>query len=661
MSAPAATVSMGAGRRTAAPGGVPTVGLIILLIAVVVSAVFPWAMQWPEEWTVPLRSWITAALHWLARDLSFGLFTFRDLTRGMAAILTWPLDIAEAVLFEGFKRQGVPPVPWVALSGGAVLLGHYLGGRRLALLAGLSMLYLAIFGLWADAMRTLSLVVVTVPLAAAAGLMLAILAFQSARMDRVLRVLFDLMQAMPHLSYLAPVAVFFGFGPVAAMIASGLFALAPMARCVLLGLRTIPSNIVEAGLMCGCTPRQLLWRTQFPAALPAVLIGLNQVVMQVLAMAVIASLIGATGLGHRLLVSLQQLQLGRAVEFGVAIVLMAIVLDRFTQAWAARATVHQIDTSWLARHRHMAAFLVLLAVAYALTPWFPALNQLPKSATITTAPFWDQGIRWISLNLAGPLSAFRDGATVYGLLPTRNAFLWLPWPLLLALVVVLALRLGGVRLAVLTGSLIVFILAIGLWEPAMMTLYLTTLAVFICLLIGVPLGVLAARRPRAGRAILTLCDTLQTFPSFIYLIPVIMLFRVGDLASLIAIVAYAMVPIIRFTHLGITRISVNVIEAATAAGATPRQLLWKVQLPLSIPEIMLGVNQTILMALAMTAITALIGSRDLGQEILKALPEVDTGRGLLAGLSIAFIGIVADRLISAWIRKRGARYGFAQL
>jgi glycine betaine/proline transport system permease protein len=189
------------------------------------------------------------------------------------------------------------------------------------------------------------------------------------------------------------------------MIASALFALAPMARCVLLGLRTIPSNIVEAGLMCGCTPRQLLWRTQLSAALPGILVGLNQVVMQVLAMAVIASLIGATGLGHRLLVSLQQLQLGRAVEFGVAIVLIAIVLDRLTQAWARRTAAHRQRVSWLADHRHSVAFLLVMIAAYALTPWFPILNQLPKNLTVTTAPFWDQGIRWLSRRCR-PLSAF---------------------------------------------------------------------------------------------------------------------------------------------------------------------------------------------------------------------------------------------------------------
>jgi len=156
---------------------------------------------------------------------------------------------------------------------------------------------------------------------------------------------------------------------------------------------------------------------------------------------------------------------------------------------------------------------------------------------------------------------------------------------------------------------------------------------------------------------MSICDTLQTFPSFIYLIPVVMLLKVGDLSNIIAILAYASVPAIRFTYLGLRQIAPVTLEAARTSGCTKRQMLWKVQLPIAMPEIMLGINQVIMMALAMTAITALIGSRDLGQEIYKALPGADTGRGLLAGLSIAFIGIIADRLIGAWAKQRKQQLG----
>ena len=244
-----ATFPVHAARAHPQPWGAPAMLLAVALIAVVLSQLFPWAARGPEAGTGPVQDWVTEALRWLARDLSFGWFSFRDMTRGIASLLAWPLDVAEGVLFEGFKRSGTPPVPWVAIASGVVLLGHFLGGKRLAILCGVAVLYIAGFGLWADAMRTLSLVVVTVPLAAVTGLLLGIAAFKSATADRILRVLFDLMQAIPHMAYLGPVAVFFGFGPVAAMLASALFALAPMARSVLLGLRTIPANVVEAGLM----------------------------------------------------------------------------------------------------------------------------------------------------------------------------------------------------------------------------------------------------------------------------------------------------------------------------------------------------------------------------------------------------------------------------
>jgi glycine betaine/proline transport system permease protein len=332
------------------------------------------------------------------------------------------------------------------------------------------------------------------------------------------------------------------------------------------------------------------------------------------------------------LFSLQQLQMGKAIENGVAIVLIAVVLDRLTQAWARRvAAAQHREGTWAQRHNHLLLFLAIAAVALLLALWLPDLRQLSKGMTTTTAPLWDDGIRWLSKNLFDALAILRDDLTVYVLIPIRNAFLWLPWPLVAGLIGVAAYTLGGLRLVLLTVGLVMLVVVVGLRRQAMLTLYLTTLAVIICMAIGVPIGIWAARRPRAARVVMTVCDTLQTFPSFIYLIPVIMLFRVGDLASLIAILGYAVVPAIRYTYLGIRLIPQTVVEAARAAGATRRQILWKVELPLATPEIMLGLNQTIMMALAMTAITALIGSRDLGQEILKALSAQRTSRrGLVA-------------------------------
>jgi len=388
------------------------------------------------------------------------------------------------------------------------------------------------------------------------------------------------------------------------------------------------------------------------------MLGLNQVVMQTLAMAVIASLVGAAGLGQKLLFSLQQLRIGKATELGIAIVLIAIVLDRLTQAYARREPAHAEERrTFVQRHPHLVLFVVVLVGGTLLSFALPEIAILPKYLTISFGQPVDHAVRFMSKYLYPYIHPLRDAITVELLLPLRDAYLWLPWPLVLGLIGAGAWHLGGRRLAALTVALAASVMLVGFWVPAMMTLYLVTAAVILCILIGIPMGVLASRSDRLARIIMSICDTLQTFPSFIYLIPVIMLFKVGDLSNVVAILAYASVPAVRYTYLGLKRIPAVTIEAARASGTTSLQRLVKVELPIALPEIMLGINQTIMMALAMTAITALIGSRDLGQEIYKALPGADVGRGVLAGLSIAFIGIIADRLIGAWAKHRKKQLG----
>ncbi|WP_119462544.1 ABC transporter permease subunit [Rhodospirillaceae bacterium SYSU D60014] len=638
---------------------------LLLALAIVGSGVLlrdllPWTFRLPDAWVVPVADWITALFNWLGYSADLGLFTFRDLTRGIAWLLAWPLSWADGILYSGFPAIGLPQLPWIVLVLLITILGHAIAGWRLALLAGGCVSYLTLFGVWRGSMQTLSIIVITVPLAAATGLALGILATRNRRAEAVLTGMFDLMQSIPHFAYLVPVVVLFGFGDVPAMIATGIFAMPPMARCTILGLRTVPSEVIESGRMSGCTPRQLLWKVQLPAARSTLMVGVNQVIMQTLAMAVIASLIGASGLGFDLLYSLQSLKLGQALEQGVAIVVMAIVLDRLSQAYARKQPVrHRHGEAIWHRHAHAALAVAVLVVGYLLSAWAPALRILPSGWAITTAPFWDAIVEWISLNLYGYLGLIRDGLLVNVLIPVRNLFLGTPWTIFVGLVALLGYRLGGWRLSLLVAALIGFIVITGFWTPAMITVYLVSIAVVICTGIGVPLGIWAARKPKVASVVLTICDTMQTFPSFIYLIPVVMLFKVGDVAAITAIIAYAMVPAIRYSYLGLRRVPTTIVESAVASGCTRRQILWKVELPLALPEIMLGVNQTIMMGLFMVTITALIGTRDLGQEINKALTDADTGRGLVAGLCIAFIGITADRLIGAWSLRRKRQLGLA--
>ena len=626
---------------------------IIIVLGVAASWAWPPLARWPGEWAIPFRDWVTQGFAWFSTAA-------KPVTRALSWLLSWPLWLTEALLFRGFPVLSLPPLPWVAIVGGTAILGHWAGGRGLAIFCGLAAFYLAIFGLWQDSMQTLSIVLVTVPLAAALGLVLGLWATRNDRVERTLNSTFDVMQATPHMAYLGPVVILFGFGQVPAMLATFAFALPPMARCTILGLRTVPPDILEAGRMAGCTPRQLLWKVEIPAAEKTLLLGLNQVVMQTLAMVVIASLVGASGLGQKLLFSLQQLQIGKAVEQGVAITLIAIVLDRLTQAYMAKAPEHVAPkTGFISRNPHISLFLLLLAASVAAAGLFHGFAVLPKELTLSYGGPINSAVRWISKELFPYIKPLRDALTIWLMLPLRNFYLWLPWPVMLGVLAAVGYHLSGWRLALLPVCLFGFMMLAGFWEPLMLTIYLVTGATILCVLIGIPIGIWAAHSPRVAHVTRGVCDTLQTFPSFIYLIPVIMLFQTSDVSNVIAMLAYATVPAIRYTYLGLLRVPVATMEAATASGATPWQRLRKVELPIAFPEILLGINQTIMMALAMVAITALIGSRDLGQEIYKALPGADTGRGLLAGLGIAFIGITADRLIGAWALQRKRQLGMA--
>lgn len=631
---------------------------VFLLLALAISGFVPWLIRWPSEWIIPVKDWITDCFAWLGNDLDFGLFKFRDITRGFAWILSLVLHTAEVFLFRGSEYLGsILPIPWTVAVLAIGLVAHWIKGWRLSIFCVLSMLYLVFFGLWVDAMKTFSIVVVAVPFAASIGLALGIASTRSARVETILKAVFDFMQATPHMAYLAPIIVLFGFGQVPAMMATVIFAMPNMARCTILGIRTVPPSVIEAAIMSGCTQKQLLWKAELPAARSTLMLGVNQVIMQTLAMAVIASLVGASGLGQKLLFSLQQLRIGAATEQGIAIVMLAVILDRITQAAASRPPGIRLPDIFWQRHLHMIIFVSLGTLLIIFSHVWELLSVMPKEYTFSLSKTTDSAVRWISLNFYPIIKPFRDWITVSILLEIRNFYLSMPWIVLIGTIGVVSWYFGKWKLTILNCSLALFIMLSGVWKPAMMTLYLVNIAVIICACIGVPFGIWSAHNPRVAKIVLATCDTLQTFPSFIYLIPVIMLFKIGDLSNIIAILAYASVPAIRYTYLGLTNISKSTLDAATATGCTKFQKLIKVELPIAFPEIMLGINQTIMMALAMTAITALIGSKDLGQEILKALPGADTGRGLVAGLSIAFIGIISDRIINAWASKRKASLG----
>ena len=631
------------------------VALFLLAPSVLVLALGPFLPDWlrivPQEWSAPFVGWINAAVEILRREEIFGLFTFRDVTRAFANLIDHPLDFVEAILVAGFS-ESVPGLPWIAVTGLAIVLGWYLQGRQLGVIAGICFAYMAIFGKWELSMVTLSVVLVAAPIAGAIGVALGIAAYKRRWFETVLWPILNVMQALPHFSYMIPVAIFIGIGHKAGTIATIIFAFPVMARLTLLGLKGVSPEVREAGTMAGCTKRQMLWKVELPAARPTLMVGVNQVIMLCLAMVVLASFVGAKGLGHDLLNRLRSLWIGQALEIGVVIVFMAIILDRLSQAWARKEPEHMREGPFHVRHPFLTAGAAVVVVSYVLAAFVPALQLWPKTLSITTAPLWDALIDDIIVYAFDYLELIKDTILVHVLIPMRDLYLMLPWSALLVFAVTLGWYYGGWQVAGIQALFALYLAFAGFWERTLITAYMVSFAVIVCVIIGSIVGIWAAAGPRRTKVVELILDTFQTFPSFIYLIPAIMLFSVNDFAAIMAIVIYATIPTTRLTIFGLRMVPHDIVEAAITSGCTPRQVLWKVRMPLAFPAIMLGINQTIMYALFMVVIAAFIGTTDLGQEIFRSKADNNAGKSLVVGLCIAFMGLMADQLINAWARER---------
>lgn len=613
-----------------------------------------WIIRFPKKYQLNLDDMISGFLDWLVNTANFWLFTFRDLTRAIAWVIEMPYQFLRNLLIEGFQTglgdaavQIAPSLSWIAVIAIVIGVGHTARDWGLAALAGACFLYLAVFGQWDSAMVTLASVLVAVPIGAVGGLLLGILAYRRPWVERLLRPVLDLMQTVPVFAYLVPILILFGFGPVAALVATLIYAMPPMIRVTIVALKGVPEELLEAARMMGATPRQITWKVLVPAAVPTLMVGVNQVIMLTLNMVIIASMIGAGGLGFDVLASLRKLDIGGGIEAGLAIVVMAIALDRTSQAFSERRLWRQRTGNLLQRHPwSMIALLVILAT-FLLGLVTPAVQSYPEAWMISTGAFWSQAMEWINVTFFDTLEVIKTALLKGVLLPVKKFFAGIPWLWGILATGLIAWRVAGWKLGVVAVLMMAFIAASGLWGKAMVTLYLCGVSVFIAVLIGTPLGIWAAQQPGAGRVILGLMDTLQTLPSFVYLIPVVMLFRVGDFSAMIAVVLYALAPAVRYAAHGIRAVPPHLLEAGKMAGCTPLQLLWRVKLPLATPQLLLGLNQTIMLALSMLVITALVGTRDLGQEVYIALTKANAGQGIVAGLSVAFIAIIADRIVNA--------------
>ena len=278
--------------------------------------------------------------------------------------------------------------------------------------------------------------------------------------------------------------------------------------------------------------------------------------------------------------------------------------------------------------------------------------KFPETIQIPLDVWTDNAMDWVLLTFGGFFDALGT-AILQFMLIVEKFWLWLPWPVLVIGTGLLAWRVMGKWWAgLLMAAMLFFMGTLGYWELSMQTLSLVTSAVIVSLAIGIPFGIMMASSNTFESVIKPLLDGMQTMPSFVYLIPALMLFGLGKVPALFATIIYAVPPVIRLTNVGIREVSPSVVEAAHAFGSSYWQILFKVQLPLARPTIMVGVNQTTMMALAMVVIASMIGAKGLGYEVLLAINRIEIGRGFEAGLCIVFMAIIIDRITYAMATRK---------
>ena len=604
-----------------------------------------------------------------------------QITRNLTSFMTFLIELIREILLGGMETivaftswdwidanpwAELPGLPWTIVAAGAAILGYKLSGKGLALFAGLVMIYISVFGQWKPSMQTLSFILVAAPLSFIFGLTLGVMAFKSKRVEKLLYPILLVMQTMPQYAVLVPAIVLFGIGDHAAVIITMVVAVPPMILLTLLGLRGIPPEVIEAGRMSGCNNWQLMTKVLIPTARRDILIGVNQVIMVCFSMAVISAFIGAKGLGFNLLLALNQLNIGLALEAGLCISLIAILLDKMSLAWANKQIDYFGNLTYFQRNKNILFFAaaVILGIIFSYLGSFyfkdgsNYLFEVPHNKGISTADFWNKGVDWIWDTFFHTLKIFNTWLIVDVLQPMRALYLRMPAVATLVLVIGAGYIIGGIRSALVVGGLTLFIALSPWWDRALVTLYMATFGVFISTIIGFTVGILSFQNKHTANFMLGVCDIFQTFPSFVYLIPVMMLFGVTDTSVLIAVIVYATIPATRYTIEGLRSVPEALHDAATMSGVNKVQRLLKIEFPLAFPHMMLGLNQTIVFALFMVIIGAFIGTEDLGQYILKALSDKKgAGIGLTLGLCVAFIGLIFDHLIRTWVGKRKKHLG----
>ena len=601
--------------------------------------------DWPASWELPIQEPIDNFFDWVGDTFSW---FFNPISDVIDAVLSW---------IDSFLLW----LPWPVVVATTALVGFRLGGKWLGLFCGAATLYIGLNGYWDSAMLTLSVVTVSVLIAVAFGVTVGILAASSNRFESIVRPILDTMQVLPAFVYLIPALIFFGVSGTQGVFLTVVYAIPPVIRLTNLGIRQVPRATIETAYSHGSTTLQTLLQVQLPLAKNSIMLGINQTIMMAIAMVIITALVGVSGLGKDVWVSLREVNAGEGLESGIAIVLLAIILDRIsyalsqsgptysqmdpTDASLLEGTLPQRVRALLVRYPYQLFGVAVTALLIVVGLMVPFLNEFPDEITFSMAEYINSAFDWMAINLHFITSWIRDSLfRELGFAPVHTMLVWLPWPAMMVLAGALAYLTSGWRVSLLAVSGLAFAGIGGVWDVTMDTLSQVLTAGVFTVVLGLALGVFASQNKTFESILRPILDTMQTMPIFVYLIPVIMLWGIGPLVGIIATAVYALPPVVRMTSLGLKEVPPQVIETAQSHGSTGLQTMLQVRMPLAFPTIMMGVNQTIIMVLAMVIIAGLVGGGGLGQEVYINSIYLRMGHGLISGMTIVFMAMVLDRM-----------------
>ncbi len=602
----------------------------------------------------------------------------------------------ELISIPAFPRP-VPEIGWLGVVAILAWVTFVFAGWRSTILVTASLLFFGFVGLWPTAMDLLIITALAVLICMLIGIPVGIWMARSKAASTAVTPVLDVMQTLPAFCYLAPLALFFGIGSATAVVLTLIYALPPIVRITEHGIRSVSPTTIEAARSLGLTRRQMLRQVQLPMAKRTIVVGINQCTMAALSMATIAALVNGPGLGRPVVSALQTLNVGAASVAGLAIVFMAIMLDRTTTAASERGSGHTNIASasgmsvmltgvvlerlprWatedagrgtkLPRVTTAGRWLLLgllfipVAICIYLSRYqqrfadFPDVSETPVLKYIS-GPNLTRYINDFTNWFVGGVDTFtiwlKDQITVVLINPLQDLLSQSPWWVMALVLLAVAYVLGGWRPAAITLVCEAVIFATGLWNDTMVTLSMTLIATLLVMLIAVLLGVSMGRSRRADLTIRPFLDAFQVIPPFVYLVPALALFAPGRFTAIMAATAYAVPIATKLVADGIRGVSPTTVEAVRSTGSTRWQMISKVQLPMARESLVLATNQGLLYVLSMVVIGGMVGGGSLGYIVVSGFSQDQLfGKGLAAGIAIAALGVMLDRIA----RYAAARYG----